>query len=261
MIFMKLKKLIYKLSNGFSILPFMLGLSITNVCNRKCSFCLYQSPKLKSTPFLRWLRKQPAMMDVKQFELFINKMGFVKKFIKHVGLTGKGEPLLHPDFDAFCMILEKNKISFSVTTNGDFLDGFLDELLNLKYLKVIRVSIYEIETYYKYKNMPKIEFYNMIDENILVEEGIKLWAKGLDGENTIPKNFNTIQSCRKPFSYITLNPDGAITLCNSWFEVGTWNDNFFKLLNNKKTRHFRKLALKMQNVPNTDCLNCAFNKI
>ena len=258
---MKLKKLLYKLMNGYSFMPFFLGLSISNDCNRKCNFCLYQSPDLKESDLLTWLKKQPKEMSYDKFEKFIDNLGFMKYFIKSVGLTSKGEPMKHPDFFKFCDKLEDAGIKFSITTNGDYL-GPIEMLMlsEFKYLTVIRVSVYDIKTYNRLYGVNGIEFYNMTDTKINgVVDGRKLWADGLT-TNNVPKDFNRIDYCRKPFGYLTLNPDGSITNCNSWHEIGNaFEKRLSSLWNNKKSRDYKKGALSM-NVPESDCLNCAFNE-
>lgn len=203
-------------------------------------------------------------MNVQDFERFMKRLGIFRLLINNVGLVGKGEPLLHPDFIGFCDVLDIYKIRFSVTTNGDFIEIYIHRLSKYKYLKYLRISIYSRKDYDNlkylkvlYSNMD-IDFYNMTGTKIDgISEGIKLWAKGLD-ENTVNKDFNKIKTCTKPFSYLSLNPDGTIVFCNSYYEIGTWNDHILKILNSKKSRNFRKGALKM-NVENADCLNCGFN--
>lgn len=256
----KLKKTAYKLMNGYSFMPFFLGLSISNDCNRKCNFCLYQSPDLKESPLLSWLDNQPNEMSYNKFADFIDNLGVMKYFIKSVGLTAKGEPMKHPDFFKFCGKLEDAEIKFSVTTNGDYIDkANLFILSGLIYLTVIRVSVYDIKTYNRLKGDPLIEFYNMTDTKIDgVVDGRKLWADGLT-TNNVPKDFNRIDYCRKPFGYLTLNPDGSITNCNSWHEIGNaFEKRLSSLWNNRLSRDYKKGALEM-NVPESDCANCAFN--
>lgn len=200
-------------------------------------------------------------MNIDFFERFIGNIGFMRYFINSIGLTAKGEPMKHPDFMRFCDAIEKAKIKFSITTNGDFLhQSEIDKLLKYKYLTNIRVSIYDRKVYDRLRDFPIISFYNMTGKPIDgVQTGVKLWAEGLT-TNTIPKNFNTIKSCQKPFSYLTLNPDGSITPCNSWHELGNGFDTpLYKMWNNKLVRNYRKGALKMC-VPDSDCLNCGFNK-
>jgi radical SAM protein with 4Fe4S-binding SPASM domain len=205
-------------------------------------------------------------MDVDKFEMFIKKLGVFRFLINNVGLTGKGEPLLHPDFLKFCDVMNKYKVKFSVTTNGDFIEGYMDALSKYKYLRQLRISVYSNRDWQRLKGIPSayenmdIGFYNMTGKPIPgTEDGIKLWAEGLDGQNTVPKDFNKIEICTKPFTYLSLNPDGTIVFCNAYYEIGTWNDNILRILNSKKSRRFRKLALKLKDVPKADCLNCAFN--
>lgn len=245
---------------GYSFMPFFFGISISNECNRKCDFCLYQSVNLKRSDLLTWLDGQPKRMSFDRFDKFISGLGIMKYFIKNVGLTAKGEPMKHPDFFRFCDTLEKAKIRFSITTNGDYLNkSEIDRFSYYKYLTLVRVSVYEIKTYNRLKDVPFIKFYNMTNDNIKgTIKGLRLWADGLT-TNTIPKNFNEIDYCRKPFVYLTINPDGSITPCNSWYEIGNvFITSLLNIWNNKKIRNYRKGALRM-NVPESDCKNCGFN--
>lgn len=256
-----IKEFVYNNSRGYSLLPFFLGLSIGNTCNRRCKFCLYHSPKLRDSDLLTWLDKQPDFMDVDKFELFISNLGWMRYSISSVGLTAKGEPMLHPDFFKFCEIMDKHKIKFSVTTNGDYLyEQEIERFNAFKYLTSIRVSVYEEKTYNRLKHVPLVMFYNMTDKHLDgTIDGVKLWADGLT-TNTVQKDFNKIKSCKKPFSYLTLNPDGSVTPCNSWYELGNaFKTSLFKMWNSKKLRDYRVCALDMCNVPESDCLNCGFN--
>jgi radical SAM protein with 4Fe4S-binding SPASM domain len=266
--YMKLKKILYSCSLGYTPLKFFLGISITNSCNRSCIFCLYQSPKLESYPLLDWVRKQPKMMDIDKFEKSISKLGWLRYMIRSIGLTGKGEPLLHPNFMRFCYAINNAKIKFSITTNGDLLEKFINPLSELEYLTFIRVSIYELKTlnkinklYSKPNSYPNIIFHNMTGEHINgIYEGFKLWSPGLDDYCTMPKGFNKIKSCTKSFSYLTINPDGSITTCNSFYELGNaFEKPLYKIWNGFLHRKYNRLALKMKNIPSSDCSNCGFN--
>lgn len=250
----KTKLFFYRLSNGFSLLRFNFTVNICSTCNRKCKFCPNWAPDLVETYYTRWIKKQPDLMDVDKFENMLKRMGILRYFMKYISITGRGDPTSHPDLLKFCQIANHYKKDFMITTNGDKLTpDFFNELSKLKYFKYIRVSLFNIERA-KYwldiqkKNNVRIEFQN--------ETGIKL--KGYDDGYisynnpgtakyiTLPLHFVKETYCRHPFSFVTLNTDGTIVPCITFFEVGNaFDEPFLKVWNGQRMRLIRKVALKM----------------
>ena len=265
---MKLKSRLYAASRGWTPLRFFLGVSITNLCNRKCDFCLYQSPRLEKYPLLDWVRAQPKEMDPEPFERMMAGLGPFKHMINAVGLTGKGEPFLHPQFMRFARAIDGAGVDFSITTNGDMIGKHIWELSRLRRLTMIRVSVYELETMRRIRarysdddRYPRIVFHNMTGTHVEgVRDGFKLWSPGLDDQCTMQPGFNRIASCRKPFSYLTVNPDGSVTVCNSFHEIGNaFETPLHRIWNNEAHRKYNAAALGMKDVPDSDCPNCGFN--
>ncbi len=259
-----LKQFIYKHSFGFSPLPFYLAINIMNRCNRNCEFCPYHSLTLNTNDHYRWFKQQPDKLNYEQFREWIKRLGAYRKLIKHIAITGKGEPMLHKEFIGFCYIINRYDIPFSVTTNGDYLTIDLYNLLvqNFKSLTSIRVSIYDNESariWFKNKvRMPKIELYNQTGKFIIgMTDGYTCWVDG-NFQHTIPKDFHRIQYCEASFTFLTINTDQSIVPCYSFHEIGTLKDDFIKVWNGKKIRRFRQCALKQINVPDADCLNCGY---
>jgi len=93
----KFKLFIYRFSNGFSLLPFQFTINISNICNRKCKFCPNWASELKDSYYIRWMKKQPDLMDFDKFANTLKRMGILRWFIRQIGLTGRGDPGLHPD--------------------------------------------------------------------------------------------------------------------------------------------------------------------
>lgn len=71
-------------------------IEITNACINRCSNC---------TRFCGH-HKRPYMMTLVQFEQAVEAM---EGYPKMTGVMG-GEPLLHPDFEKFCQLLQRSKI-------------------------------------------------------------------------------------------------------------------------------------------------------
>ena len=264
----RIKLLIYRLANGFSLLPFQFTINISNICNRKCRFCPNWARELEDSYYLRWFKKQPDLMSYDKFANMLKRMGFLRYFIRSISVTGRGDPTLHPDLLKFCQIINHYKISFTITSNGDKMTPeFFHELSKLKYISYVRVSLFDIDKA-KYwldlqeKNNVKIDFMN--------ETGVKLdgYEDGYIATNnpgtakysTMPLNFVKEKYCRAPFSFNTLNTDGTIVTCITFFEVGNvFEEPFWKIWNGKRMRKIRKQALRMAiPVHLADCLNCGY---
>ena len=260
----KLKYLLYKLSGGFSPLPFYLAVNIFNDCNRTCAFCPYHSPTLAKTPHTNWVNRQPKHLIYSRFATFLGSIGIIRHFIKHIAITGKGEPMMHPHFIKFCRLINSYHLPFSITTNGDFLHKFADKLSKLEYLTEVRVSIYDSGDIQKWINaqmdaMYPLSLFNQTGTHIdgLID-GYTVYCEG-NTEHTMPKDFNTATSCKAPFTFLTMNTDGSIVPCYSYHEVGNaFKDSFWKIWQGKRMREFRIKALT-RTATRCDCKNCGIN--
>lgn len=255
------KKLLYKLSGGFTILPFYLAINITNKCNRECNFCLFHSKYIESTEHDIWFRKQPKELSYLSFEKFLRRLGIFRKLIKSIAITGKGEPFLHKDLLKFCHLCEIYRTSFSITTNGDYLDALnIMVYLSFEYLTSIRISIYEKNNKLLSIKDKRIQFFNQTNEDIPdTIKGYTSQYKGIEIYCSMPKDFNKVDSCKAPFSFLTINTDETIVPCYSYNTTSQLSDSFWKIWNGKKIRKYRRDALRMK-AQHTDCLNCGINE-
>jgi len=263
----KIKLFIYRIANGFSILRFQFTINISNICNRHCKFCPNWAPELEDSWYLQWFKKQPDLMDYDKFADMLKRMGPIMRFfIRTISITGRGDPTSHPDLLKFCQIANYYKKPFTITSNGDKITpGFFKELGKLKYCKQVRVSLFNIE---KAKYWLKLQEENNVNIQFQNETGVKLEGyddgyistnnPGTAKYSTMPLNFVTETYCRHPFSFNTLNTDGSMVTCITFFEVGNvFEQPFWKIWNGKKMRKLRKQALKME-IPEhlADCRNC-----
>ena len=255
----KITKILYKNSLGFTILKTSITVNIINICNRKCSFCPYHSPNIVDNYHTHWFKAQPDILSFSDFSLFLKQLIFFKKWIKHISITGKGEPTLHPDFCGFCDLLEDHKIPFSVTSNGS--DQNIEYVLNYKYLTGLRISIYDKKTWGFWKEIksPKLGFYNMTGIHIdKIEDGFISAQYGIRHKRAI-KDFNKETFCKTPFYFLTINTDGSVVPCYSYHKIGSICDNFLTLWNGKKIREYRKQAVNGRYMEFADCDNCGIN--
>ena len=101
---------------------------ITNICNKKCSFC----PETK---------RAKAFMSVEKFKIVANK---ICKYTDYIYLHVKGEPLIHPNLDDILKICNCYYLKINISTNGVMLSKKLDDLINNKVPK-INVSLHSFE--------------------------------------------------------------------------------------------------------------------
>ena len=182
-------------------------LSITDVCNFKCGYCLpngYQIDKSDNRKFLQ-------LEEIKRLAKVFSKLGVCK-----IRLTG-GEPTVRKDFFDIIKIL-KNEAGIkkvTITTNGYHLDKkakmFVDSGLN-----GINISIDSLDrnTFKKvtgHDRLPEIlkGIKNLQD---LYFENIKINAVLLNGINSSDKDFETwaefIKANKIDFRYIELMQTG-----------------------------------------------------
>lgn len=100
-------------------------IEITNVCNLKCRFC---SPS----------ERPKAFMTREAFAEILDKIkGHTDYLFFHV----KGEPLLHPDLEAFLDISFQKGFKVNITTNGTRLSLLKELLLSKPVIRQINVSL------------------------------------------------------------------------------------------------------------------------
>ena len=107
-------------------------LNVTELCNRKCSFC----PRSVDYP------NQNLHMEADTADLLIEQ---TRDFVNHYSITGRGEPLLCDNIYEILSVFRIRNVPFHITTNGDTLDKHihdLDAILDLrKYDKNVRVNV------------------------------------------------------------------------------------------------------------------------
>ena len=182
-------------------------LSITDVCNFKCGYCLpngYQVDKSDNRKFLH-------LEEIKQLSKVFSKLG-----VQKIRLTG-GEPTVRKDFFEIIKIL-KNEAGIKkvvITTNGYHLDDKAKLLVDSG-LDGINISIDSLDkktfkTITGHDKLPEIlrGIQNLQDLNF---DNIKVNAVLLNNINASEKDFNTwsnfIKENKIDFRYIELMRTG-----------------------------------------------------
>ena len=100
-----------KLSNKFLLGLKNIELNITELCNRKCSFCPRNNPKIYPNKNLN--------MDIKTANNLKNSL-LKNNYNEEISIAGFGEPLLNKNFFEI-LIIFSNYFFTEVITNGDFI--------------------------------------------------------------------------------------------------------------------------------------------
>ncbi|MBR5460052.1 MAG: radical SAM protein [Clostridia bacterium] len=94
---------------------------ISNICNLSCSFCPGTS-------------RTPRRMSVEEFSTVLDKLeGYVEYLYFHL----LGEPLCHPELEAFLTLAQSRGFKVTLTTNGTLIDKRAELLLRLKPYKIV----------------------------------------------------------------------------------------------------------------------------
>lgn len=256
------KKLFYKWAMGWTPFPFFLALNITNRCNRRCGWCAYQSPNASDNEFNRWWKTHPKDMDFEEFYCWLKRIGWFRWFIKSVAVTGKGEPMMHPHFLGFCELLNSLRIPFTITTNADYLDDeTFDYIVRMRYFKVFRIGVYEVETAQRFMGRDKVFLNNMTGKHIQGIPDPELYSMyDIPIEGAL-KDFNHSTTCKSPYAFLTMYTSGDVVPCYSWHVIGNaFCDTFWHILNGHPVRRFRRQAMHGRNFKDADCQNCPQNR-
>ena len=118
-------------------------IEISNICNLKCSFCPGTT-------------RQPKRMNIDEFITVLTK---IKDYTDYIYFHLLGEPLCHPDLEAFLSLAEEMKFKVIITTNGTLIEKCKDILLksNSHYKTVISLHSFEA-------NDNKISFEKYLDD-------------------------------------------------------------------------------------------------
>ena len=147
---------------------------ITNTCNLSCNFC-------NNT------KRDKKYMSLDEFKIILNKLeGYTKYLYFHI----LGEPLMHPNINAFINLASKNYY-VNITTNGYLIK-------NIKNNKSIRQLNISLHSYNKKYNISLENYLNNIFDTIDILKkytyiSLRLWTKFkeyIEVINYIKKRYN-----------------------------------------------------------------------
>ena len=151
--------------------PITADIFLTNFCNNKCQYCVYD----------RWgLKDEQRYMNYDDFVKYVQIL--LNLGVKGIILTGGGEPTLNPDFDKIAAYLEENKIPYGINTNFN-----VPKKIAPKYLKV---SL-DASNANEYAEVRGVDAYDKVIENIKM---YRAWQK----ENNVKTSLGVQCIARSP---------------------------------------------------------------
>lgn len=178
---------------------------ITDICNRRCSFC-------------PGTVREPRRMTMEEFMQIADKLQGITKYIyMHV----MGESLTHPLLPDFIKYAGSKGFKVAITTNGTLLSQRKEALLEAKPYK-INISIHSFEegsneSYLGYINQC-MEFADASSRNGILTV-FRLWNRGFDeGRNidTLGLLREYFKPCNAEVGEGTMDGGCTSSLCNEW---------------------------------------------
>ena len=118
-------------------------IEISNICNLKCSFCPGTTRK-------------PKRMSIDEFKAVLTK---IKDYTDYIYFHLLGEPLCHPELEAFLSLAEEMNFKVIITTNGTLLSKCKEILLKSDSHYKTVISLHSFEA-----NDNKNSFENYLDD-------------------------------------------------------------------------------------------------
>jgi radical SAM protein with 4Fe4S-binding SPASM domain len=143
--------------------PWLVYISLTNVCNHKCMVCARRDV----------MRNETGMMDLGLFKRIVAQL---PNEVERVYLIKQGEPLLHPDLPEIMKYLKEKRpdIEVALHTNATKLTKKLSEAI-VKYVDFFAASIFSINPD-TYKRVHGVDQFDLVIKN--VKEFLAIREKG-----------------------------------------------------------------------------------
>ena len=173
--------------------PITADVFITNYCNNDCGFCTYHRWELDAgswyTPAVEFAEYLKCLIDLE---------------VCGVILTGGGEPMINPDFERICQIMDEQGVPYGINTNMNVL-----KYCKPRYLKV-SLDAWDGESY---KAIRGVDAYEKVRDNIIAYCGWKK-IKSPDTQVGIQKIVTDVDEIVKfyeankdlPVDYIVFRP-------------------------------------------------------
>ena len=203
-------------------LPKTIQISVSDVCNFKCTSCWIHGPGVtaddKNLEASLFKESKPQIMDIKVYERLVSDL---KKSSRPVSISfcGKGEPTLHPRFLDMVKFAYNNGLPSNITTNGSGLTfDMLKELREMQVTLNISLNACNQESHQIFCNIQK-DFFNSIIEMLRFFSGSEY--SGFISLSFVIGSHN-IGNIKKMVELSTgiLPPGSAISFYPEWTHTG-----------------------------------------
>lgn len=230
-------------------LPSWIELNITDICNRKCSFCPQSHEFVPDNKFMNLEVARKISQDLQD-----------ANFDGVIAICGYGEPLLHKKIIQIVESLSPHKVE--VITNGDYLNQDIVEKLESAGCSMILVSLYD--------GHHQIEKLKSLNSNI-VDYRRRWFSEENDYGLILTNRSGALESYKKidissPCNYLMysmfIDWNGDVLLCcQDWsrkVKFGNVNEkNLLDIWNSDEMNYYRKIHLNGRDV--FPCKNCDSN--
>lgn len=137
-----------KLIKGEMVIPRMVSVWLTHICNLNCSYCHYAG-----------LRKGGALINSKKFMFLVRELKDLG--VESIEFSGGGEPTIHPD----CYKLAEEITKDLGLRVGMFTNGAIVDTSRIGFFDYIRIGLdaMDSDTYSKLKGSSKEAFTKVLD--------------------------------------------------------------------------------------------------
>lgn len=233
-----------KTLNGSKMLPSIIEINPTELCNRKCSFC----PRSNNYP------NQKLYLDLRGAYVIKKRLDEMS-WHGSLRFIGQGEPTLNKNIVKLAKILKSDKFELTTITNGDFLHKVDAEFFTV--FDKITISCYNEEEYKKF------EKYKVEIRKQWLPENHNLFNNcgGAFKSEKVPMK----RECYTPFyrAYIDWNLDVRLC-CHDWkykHTFGNLKEKTFKEIWYGKEFQYVRMKLKDGNrkYASSACSECNVN--
>ncbi len=149
------------IKNRVLVGPYSLHLHIINACNLACSYCWYHSPSQTPQDKPRFRPGQKIATTT----LFKTLDECWKLKVRHICISAKGEPTLHPDFEKIVSYARDKGFVLTLQTNGTFPDRLLKTVSKINDIR-INLSATTASEYQKLQANNNQYFFDQVLRNI-----------------------------------------------------------------------------------------------
>jgi len=178
--------------------------SVTNNCNRRCSFC--PNKKLDQTQHMTVDTAHKIASHLNDF-----------KYKKRLGISGFGEPMTNPDILKIILMMKYIKFdTYEIVTNGDFLTSEIIKMCHENGINRFLISLYDgpqqIQKFIDMFNKAGVSL-----EHLHLRHRYKMNEQNFNNRAGFLYEMKNEGPCYLPFYKLMINWNGDYHVCsNDW---------------------------------------------